>query len=422
MTDPDGPLHAGAEADGLQGAARRVDAAATTGRPLRLKPKSGGRFFGGAPWIYANELVLDRRTKAVAPGSVMVIEDSARAPLGLVGFNPASTIAARLLDRNLEATIDASWLAKKISAAAAWRRRFDLATFHRLVHAEADGLPGLVVDRYGDAVVAQPNAAWIDRLSAELVSALRDVLSVDTVILNGASRARTLEGLPLETRLAAGAAPDTVACPMNGAVYCADLLGGQKTGLFFDQRPTHAAVAALSGGGSVLDVFAHVGGFSLACLAAGAASALAVDGSAPALALARRGAEASGVADRFDTLRSDAFDAMRALYQDGRRFDVVICDPPAFAPNKGALPQGLRAYAKTARLGARLVAPGGVFCLCSCSHAVSSEDLSVGAARAFHSERRFARLLREGGPGPDHPAHPHLPETKYLKSLIYALD
>ncbi|MEO0362970.1 MAG: class I SAM-dependent methyltransferase, partial [Pseudomonadota bacterium] len=204
--------------------------------------------------------------------------------------------------------------------------------------------------------------------------------------------------------------------------YMADLIGGQKTGLFFDQRPNHAFAARLAEGAEVLDVFSHVGGFALACLAAGAASALAVDSSAPALALAEEGAAATGVADRFETRRGQAFDVMRALSQDGRRFGLVVSDPPAFAPTKGAVEKGLRAYETAARLAAGLTGPGGYLVLCSCSHAATPDLFRAACVAGIRKAGRDAALIREGRAGPDHPAHFALPETSYLKALFFRLS
>lgn len=412
------------ESSGSTGSGSATSAARSTrGRPvIRLKPKCGGRFFHGAPWVYANELVLDRRAKALAPGTIAELQDAERKPVAVVAVNTGSQIAARALDRNVEAEIDTAWLEARLSRAFALRERLYDEPFYRLVHAEADGLPGLVIDRFGDALVVQPNAAWLESLRTALLAALEKTVSPKHILWSGSSRARRLEGLEETTLLLKGALDAPVETSMNGARYMADLLGGQKTGLFYDQRPNQAFVAQLCVGRSVLDVFSHVGGFSLAALVAGASSALAVDGSAQALELAEEGARRSGVAERFETLKSDAFDAMRLLAKEGRRFDVVICDPPAFAPSKSALEAGLRGYAKTARLGAALTAPGGIFCLCSCSNAVSEQALADEAARAFRGLGREARLIRRGAAGPDHPLHPQLAETGYLKALTYALD
>ncbi|MCI4660973.1 MAG: class I SAM-dependent rRNA methyltransferase [Neomegalonema sp.] len=389
---------------------------------VRLRPKTGKRLFGGAPWAYQNELVLDRRTKALAPGAIVTLEDADRVAVGTAALNTESKISIRLLDRDPAAVIDRTWLSARLARALALRESFYEAPFYRLVHAEADGLPGLVIDRFGDVLVIQPNAAWIEALSEPLIEALEVLVSPAHIIWNGTARGRGLEGLPEELRLIKGGPEVPIDVPMNGALYKADVLGGQKTGLFFDQRPNHAFAARLAKDARVLDVFSHVGGFGLSALAAGAREALLVDGSASALDLAMQGGQAMGVADKLATRQGDAFDVMRALKAEGTCFDIVICDPPAFVPSRMALEAGSRGYAKTARLGIDLVAPGGFFVMCSCSHAMGVDGLGEIVARALHLHRRRGRLIHTGGAGPDHPMHPHLPETRYLKALFYALD
>ncbi len=389
---------------------------------LRLLPKTDPRRLRqGAPWVYANQLVMDRRTRAIPAGSLAVLQAPDKTPLGLAAFNPGSKIAARLIDRDPEAVVDEAWFAARLRAALSLRDRLFDAPYYRLVHAEADGLPGVVIDRFGDAAVIQPNAAWAEVHLEALASALAAETGVTTFIKNASGRARALEGLDGEGVTLWGGIEGPVQVPMNGAIYLADLSGGQKTGLFYDQRPNHAFAARLARGGSVLDMFSHVGGFALAALAAGATEALAVDGSAPALALAREGAAAMGVSDRFATRESDAFDALSALAAEGRRFDTVICDPPAFAPSKSALDAGLRAYEKVARLAAPLVAPGGYLVLCSCSHAADLAKFRSASLRGIGRAGRFAQLIHTGFAGPDHPQHPHLAESAYLKALFFRL-
>jgi 23S rRNA (cytosine1962-C5)-methyltransferase len=393
-------------------------------RPVvRLRPKAEARAIRhGFPWVYADELVTDRRTQALAPGQLAVLEDVERRPLGLVTVNPKSKIIARMLDRDPEAVIDQGWFEARLARALSLRARLFDQPFYRLVHAEADGLPGVVIDRFGDAAVVQPNAAWADALLMPLVAALQAVTGVSTVVKNGAGRARALEGLVEELTLLCGRLDGPVRVPMNGAVYLADLLGGQKTGLFYDQRPNHAFAARLARDARVLDVFSHVGGFGLACLASGAACALAVDGSAAALELARQGAAEMGVEPRFATRQGDAFEVLEALAGDAARFDLVICDPPAFAPGKPALEAGLRAYERIARLAAPLVAPGGYLILCSCSHAADLSVFRNASARGIGRGGRRGQILYTGFAGPDHPVLPQLAESGYLKSLVFRLD
>lgn len=390
---------------------------------VRLRPKSNARAIRhGFPWVYADELVLDRRTKALSPGGFAVLEDEERRPLGVVTVNPASKIVARMMDADPQAEIGRDWLAARLARALALRQRLFDAPFYRLVHAEADGLPGVVIDRFGEAAVIQPNAAWADRMIADLADALREVTGVQAVVMNGQGRARGLEGLEERTETLSGALDGPVEVPMNGAVYIADLLGGQKTGLFYDQRPNHAFAQRLARGQAVLDVFAHVGGFGLAALAGGAATALCVDGSAPALDLARRGAAAMGAEGRLRTRQGDAFAVMEALAEEGARFGLVVCDPPAFAPARPALEAGLRAYERVARLAAPLVAPGGYLCLCSCSHAADLTAFRNASARGIGRGGRRMQLVHTGFAGPDHPMLPQLAESGYLKALFFRLD
>lgn len=390
---------------------------------VRLKPKAEARAIRhGFPWVYADELVTDRRTSNLTPGSLAVLEDADRRPLGLVTVNPKSKIIARMLDRDPEAQIDADWFAARLIRALDMRARIYDAPFYRWVHAEADGLPGIVIDRFGDLAVVQPNAAWAETHIEALTAAIMAVSGVKTLVKNGTGRARGLEGLVEETTVLAGTVDGPVPVPMNGAVYMADVLGGQKTGLFYDQRPNHAFAAGLARGARVLDMFSHVGGFALAALAGGAVQALSVDGSAPALALAEAGAKASGFSDRFSTRQGDAFAVLEELGTDGAQFDLVICDPPAFAPAKPALEAGLRAYERIARLAAPLVAPGGYIVLCSCSHAVDLAAFRNASARGLGRGGRRAQLLHTGFAGPDHPMLPQLAESGYLKSLVFRLD
>ncbi|MFN4056906.1 MAG: RSP_2647 family RNA methyltransferase [Roseinatronobacter sp.] len=390
---------------------------------IRLKPKAEARAIRhGFPWVYDNELVTDRRTRSLAAGSLALLVDDGHQPLGVVCVNPASKIFARVLDRDPQAQIDGAWIADKLARALALRARIYPTPHYRLVHAEGDGLPGLVIDLFGEAAVIQPNTAWAELHFDLIADALVQVTGVGTIVRNGTSRARVLEGLVQETTLARGALEGPVPVPMNGASYLADLMGGQKTGLFYDQRDNYAFAAKLAQGARMLDVFSHVGGFALAALAGGAVSALSVDSSAPALALAEGGAKASGFGARFATRQGDAFGVLEALGLEGARFDLVVCDPPAFAPNKPALEAGLRAYERVAKLAAPLVAEGGYLGLCSCSHAADLTQFRAACARGIGRAGRRGQILHTGFAGPDHPQLPQLAEGGYLKSLFFRLE
>ncbi len=399
-----------------------MDHASTIRPTVRLKPSADARRLRrGFPWVYDNELVLDRRTRALSPGTLARLEDAERKPLATVAFNPGSRIAGRLLDADPDRAIDAAWFAERLAAALSHRERLYDTPHYRLVHAEADGLPGVVVDRFGDVGAIQPNAAWAEILLEPMTEALAGVTGVRTIVKNAQGRTRSLEGLDDRSEILRGSLDGPVAVPMNGATYLADLLGGQKTGIYYDQRPNHALAARLARGGRMLDVFAHVGGFGLAALAAGATEAVAVDGSAAALALARDGAEASGFGDRFETRQGDAFEALGALGAAGELFATVVCDPPAFAPSRQALDAGLRAYEKVARLAAALVAPGGYLVLCSCSHAADLAQFRAASLRGIGRAGRRAQIVHTGFAGPDHPVHPALAESGYLKAIFLRL-
>jgi len=384
--------------------------------------KSAQRVRFGFPWLFADELVLDRRSRATPPGTIVEVQANDGERLGLAAFNAASRITCRMLERDPEAAIDHGWLLARLRYALDLRERLYETPFYRLIHAEADGLPGVIIDRFGDVAVIQPNAAWAEVMLPDLTAALIEVTGVSTVLKNGTGRARALEGLAEDIAVLTGAVLEPVPVPMNGATYFADLVHGQKTGLFFDQRDNHAFAAKLAHGGKVLDVFSHIGGFSLAALAAGAGSADAIDSSAAALELAARGAEASGLAGRFASIRGDAFEVMTALEAEGRRFDLVVCDPPAFAPAKPALEAGLRAYERVARLAANLVVPGGFLGLCSCSHAADLARFHEASVRGIGRAGRSGALIHTGAAGADHPLHPQLAESGYLKSLFFRLQ
>ncbi|WP_425078421.1 RSP_2647 family RNA methyltransferase [Ruegeria denitrificans] len=391
---------------------------------IRLKPKANARGLRhGFPWVYANDIVTDRRTRKIPAGALAVLEDDKRAPIALVAVNPASKIMCRVLDRDIDAQLDAAWFESRLQRALDLRENLFDAPYYRLIHAEADGFPGVIIDRFGEACVIQPNAAWAEAHLDLLTEALVKTTGVTTVLKNASGRTRGLEGLDDVNQVLCGTAPDApLPVPMNGATYMADLTGGQKTGLFYDQRPNHAFAARLvHPDAQVLDVFSHVGGFGLAMLAGGAGQALSVDGSAAALDLAKKGAEASGLAEKFQTRQGDAFEVLTQLGEEGARFDVVICDPPAFAPSRQALDAGLRAYERVARLAAPLVKPGGYLGLCSCSHAADLGRFRDASSRGIGRAGRQAQLIHTGFAGPDHPQLPQLAESGYLKAVFYRL-
>jgi 23S rRNA (cytosine1962-C5)-methyltransferase len=320
----------------------------------------------------------------------------------------------------VNATIDSGFLAARLQAALTLRERLYPGGYYRLIHAEADGLPGTVIDRYGDVVTIQANTAGMDRLMPDLLDAVERVLAPATVVLRNDSAARQLEGLPQATKIVKGAIDGAVPLTENGRRFFADLAEGQKTGWFYDQRDNRAAVAKLAEGRRVLDVYSYAGGFGVLAACAGAAEVVAVDRSERALALAEQAAQANDVAQRCRFVKAEAFAELERLA--GERFDVVVADPPAFVKYKKDLNQGARGYRKLSRLAAAVVAPGGVLFIASCSHHVDVPLFAEQVRRGLSDVGRSGRILQTAGAAADHPVHPQLPESAYLKGQLLQID
>jgi len=375
----------------------------------------------GHPWIYSNEIEMTAEAKALAPGTEALFVDAAGAALGSGFFNPHSLIAGRIVARD-GAAIDGALLRARLARARGLRERFFNAPFYRLVHSEADGLPGLIVDRYGAALVVQINAAGMELLREPLIDALGATVGPGPVLLRNDSPARSQEGLEPEIRWI-GAPPDMpVEIAEEGTRFVVDLGDGQKTGWFYDQRPGRSLVASLAAGARVLDLYTYLGGFAVRAARAGASAVTAIDRSEAALDLAARTAALNGVEAVCSFRRGAVFDATEALARDGARFDIVVADPPAFVRSKRDLKSGARGYRKLARLSAALVADGGLLFAASCSHHVGPELFAEQVRRGMADAGRSGRILAAGGAGPDHPVHPFLPETAYLKYQLLQLD
>jgi 23S rRNA (cytosine1962-C5)-methyltransferase len=401
---------------------KAVTTAAAARPTVTLKGGEHRRVVAGHPWVFSNEVIMDARAKALTPGILVTVAAYDGRALGTFMFNPHSLIAGRLLSRDPAATIDRHSLGERLERARALRDRLFGQTFYRLVHAEADDLPGLVIDRFGDRLVVQVNTAGMELLLPELLAAFDEALRPAAVMLRNDSAARALEGLESYTRWTKGGAEGPVKLVENGVHFLADLGEGQKTGWFFDQRENRAGVARLAGGARVLDLYCYTGGFAVQAAAGGATSVLGVDRSEAALALATRSAALNGVAERCRFERGDAFGTLEALAGRGERFDIVIADPPAFVKSKKELNQAARGYRKLARLAAALVTPGGFLFIASCSHHMTTENFGEQVARGIGEAGRSGRILRASGAGPDHPVHPFLPETAYLKALLLQID
>ena len=394
-----------------------------TKRPtVALLPGHHKRSLQGHPWVYSNEIQMDAAAKALPPGSLVQLKAADGRPLGTATFNPHTLVAARLLDRDPARKIDRDFFAARLRRALAIRNKLFDGPFYRLIHAEADGLPGTVVDRFGAVLVAQLNTAGMALLEGEFLAALESVLAPEAIVLRNDSPARGLEGLEAEVRVALGALDEPVELQENGARFRADLLGGQKTGWFYDQRDNRRFTARLAAGARVLDVYCFGGGFAVQAALGGAQSVIGIDRSEPALALAAAAAELNGVAGRCAFHRGEAFAELGRVLDKGERYDLVIADPPAFVKSRKDLGAGLRGYRKLARLAAGAVAQSGFLFIASCSHNVTPEAFEEAVRRGLEDAERGGRILRSAGAAADHPVHPHLPETAYLKSLVLALD
>ncbi len=389
---------------------------------IHFQAGRSSRLRRGHPWGYSNEIQMTAEAKALPPGSLVSVVDAGGENLGVGPFNPPSLIALRLLSRKAEARIDSAFLAERLRHALALRTALFDSPHYRLVHSEADGLPGLILDRYGDVISAQINSAGMEALLPELLQALEEVLRPRAVLLRNDSPVRTLEGLELYHRVAMGSLDGPIELIENGVRFLADPAEGQKTGWFYDQRDNRAFVARLARGRRVLDLYTYAGGFAIQAAVAGADHVIAIDRSEASLALAQAAAGLNGVADRFEAVRGDAFAGMERCAKAGERFGVVIADPPAFVKSKKDLASGAKGYRKMARLAAALVEPGGYLLCASCSHHMPADTFLDEIRHGVGQARRTGSILRNAGAGPDHPLHPFLPESAYLKALVLRLD
>ncbi len=394
-----------------------------TARPVaHLSVGRSKRVRQGHPWVFSNEIEMTEAVKRLAPGTIATLVDAGGERLGVVSFNPHSLIAARILSRDAGAVIDTVFIETRLGAALAMRGALYDTPHYRLVHAEADGLPGLIVDRLGDVFVVQLNSAGMDRLGGEITAALETLFKPRAIVLRRDGTVRGLEGLQRAEPKLIGTLDGPVETVEAGVRFLSDPMHGQKTGWYFDQRDNRDFAARLARGRRVLDAYCHTGGFALRAAASGATGVVAIDSSEPALALARQAAMLNGldVTVRFES--GEAFGALTAHAKAGERYGLVIADPPSFVKSKKEIAQGLRAYRKLARLSAALVEPAGFLVIASCSHHVEAMAFLAEVHAGLRDAGREGRLLRLAGTGPDHPAHTALPESVYLKCAALALD
>jgi len=389
---------------------------------LKLKRGEDRRLRSGHLWIFSNEVdTAATPLTQFEPGAAVQVHSDKDQFLGHAYVNPRTLIAARIVGRDPAYPLDASLLVHRLRVALALRERLYREPYYRLVYGESDGLPGLVLDRYDDIVVAQSGTAGIDRLRADIEAAVTKVVHARVIVWKNDSGARELEGLEKHVGVHANdewtTAPSELAVREQGVDFIAPLADGQKTGWFYDQAANRERLRRyLPAGARVLDVCSYVGAWAVTALKGGAASATCVDSSATALDYVARNARANGV--EVETVKDDAFDALKSLQESGARFDVVILDPPAFAKRKKDAPQAQAAYRKLNQLALPLIDRDGLLVSCSCSYHMEADELINAIQTAARHTSRFVQVLEQGGQSPDHPVHPAIPETRYLKSFF----
>ncbi|MGC3872695.1 class I SAM-dependent rRNA methyltransferase [Halomonas sp. GXIMD04776] len=385
---------------------------------LRLKKNADRRLKAGHLWLYSNEIDIgETPLKGLEPGAQAVVEAANGKPMGIAYVNPHSLICARVVSRDANVRLDRSLLVHRFNQALALRTRLFSKPFYRLIHGEGDLLPGLIVDRFDDVLVVQLNTLGMEHLGEEIVAALNKVFSPRAIVFKNDSSGRRLEQLEHQVEVVQGTLPEQVLLEENGVRFVVPVMAGQKTGWFFDHRANRAWLNQLVAGKRVLDVFSYVGGWGVQAAAHGANEVLCVDSSAEALAQVVENAALNGLAEQVAVAEADAFEALAALKAEGEQFDVVVLDPPAFIKKRKDIPNGERAYSRLNREAMRLLGRDGLLLSASCSMHLAPERLIECVRGAVRHQDRHGQVIYQGGQGPDHPVHPAIPETAYLKAL-----
>jgi len=386
---------------------------------LKLKKNEDRRIRTGHLWIYSNE-VDARQTplKLFEAGDQVIVKDSRNNSLAMGYINPHSLISVRILSRNYSDTLNSDFLIKRLHNALALRQSLFSEPFYRLVYGEADALPGLVVDRYNKILVVQITTQGMERIKDLITEALMSVLHPDVIMYKNDSGIRQLEELDRYVETAEGKTPDTIEVLENNTKYEINTLAVQKTGWFYDHRSNRALTQKYVKGKQVLDVFSYVGSWGIQAATAGAQEVVCLDSSKAAIQSLIHNAEINGVAQKVQTIEKDAFDGLKELDETGEKFDVIIIDPPAFIKRKKDHAQGLTAYQRINMLALRLLNNGGMLVSSSCSYHLKRTELMSSIVRANKGQHKWIQVIEQGHQGPDHPIHPAIPETEYLKSIF----
>jgi 23S rRNA (cytosine1962-C5)-methyltransferase len=369
--------------------------------------------------VFSNEVDVKRSPLTeFEPGEACVIVDSHDKPLGIGYVNPNSLIAARVVVRGTAHPLDRSLLVHKINVALSLRERLYAEPYYRLVFGESDGLPGLTVDRFGDVLAAQTTTAGMERMKDDIAAALVKVIKPAAIVWKNDAGSRAMEQLPEYADLGYGELTAPVLAREGGLDFEVDVIGGQKTGWFYDQRANRDLLAPLVRDARVLDMFSYLGGWGLRAAAAGAREVICVDASASAVEAITRNAQRNGLQDRVSALKADAFDHLKALREARERFDVVILDPPAFVKRKKDFAEGRLAYRRINEMAMQILARDGILITCSCSYHMPRAALLDSVQQGARHLDRNVQVLAQLQQAPDHPVHPAIPETDYLKGFI----
>jgi 23S rRNA (cytosine1962-C5)-methyltransferase len=384
---------------------------------VRLKKHEDRRVSAGHLWIFSNEIdTAATPLTGFERGSLVQVRSDRDRFMGYGYINPNSLISVRLLGRDRKFAPGPSLIVHRLRIALALRQRFFEGPYYRLVHGESDGLPGLVVDRFGDVLVVQIGTAGMEAMKGAIVDALVKVVKAQVVVFKNDSGARELEQLPLYVEAAVGDLPPHIQVVERGATFHAPLADGQKTGWFYDQAANRRQfLPLLRGSARILDVFSYVGAWAVPAAIDGA-EVTCVDSSQSALEAAQANGTANGVA--VQTLRGDAFEVLEALAAAGEKFDSVIVDPPAFIKRRKDAPKGEAAYKRINQLAMQLLPRDGLLVSCSCSYHLAADALIDSIQKGARHLSRFAQVVATGGQSPDHPIHPAIPETRYLKAYL----
>jgi len=386
---------------------------------LRLLKDQERRLLAGHDWVYSNEVdVHATPLKAFEPGERVAVVDHRDRWLGYAHVNPRSLICARILSRDRARPPGPALWEQRLRTALTLRDRLYAEPFYRMVFSEGDALPGLIVDRYDKLLAVQLTTAGMERERSDLLAALEQLLGAQTIVLRNDLRARELEGLSQGIEVAVGEHPGDIELPEGGARYRVSPLSGQKTGWFYDQADNRARLARYATRDRVLDVCSYIGAWGISSALQGASQVSCVDASAAALERLTENAARNGVSERIRPLRGDAFEVLRGLRDARERFALVILDPPAFVKRRKDLREGTPAYRRLNGLALDLLAPDGVLVTCSCSHHMDRNAFLGTIQQAARRSGRRLQLLETGQQGPDHPVHPAIPETAYLKAFF----